>query len=98
MSDKKKDWIDLYSGYIILAGIIAAISGFGLSRILNGWSVPSVVPTGIGSAIIIGFSILKAMRNKWFSTEASKRKALGRNKRSGHVDFCRKYFCNCWLP
>lgn len=76
VSYKKKDWIDLYSGYIILAGIIAAISGFGLSRILDGWSVSSVAPTGIGSAIIIGFSILKAMRNKWFSTEASKRKAL----------------------
>jgi len=76
VGNKKRDWFDLYSGYIILAGIIAVISGFGVSRILNDWNISSLIPIGVGGAVIIGFSVSKAVRNKWFSTEASKRKAL----------------------
>lgn len=73
---KKNNWFDRFSGYIILAGIIAVIAGFGISRILNAWGPSSFIPMGIGGGVVIGFSIGKAAREKWFSTEASKRKAL----------------------
>ena len=76
LNDKKNDWFDQFSGYIILAGIIAVIAGFGVSRIFNSWGLASFIPMGLGGGIIIGFSIAKAIRNKWFSSEASKRKAL----------------------
>ena len=76
LNEKRNDWIDRFGGYIILAGIVAVIAAFGVSRIRNGWGLPSLVPMGIGGGVIIGFSIASAIRNKWFSTEASKRKAL----------------------
>ena len=76
LNEKKNDWLDRFGGYITLAGIIAVVAGFGVSRILNSWALASIVPIGIGGGIIIGFSIATAVRNKWFSSEASKRKAL----------------------
>ncbi len=76
LNGKKKDWFDQFSGYIILAGIIAVVAGFGISRIFNSWGTSSFIPIGIGGVVIIVFSTLVAIRNKWFSTEASKRKAV----------------------
>lgn len=76
LREKKKDWFDLFSGYIILAGIVAAVAGFGISRIFNAWGLPSLILVGIGGGVVIGLSTAKAVRNRWFSTEASKRKAL----------------------
>ncbi|TLD41900.1 MAG: Mucin 2 precursor [Candidatus Jettenia ecosi] len=76
LNKKRDDWFNQFSGYIILAGIIAVVAGFGISRILNAWGLSSLIPMGIGGGVIIGFSIATAIRNKWFSTEASKRKAL----------------------
>lgn len=76
LNNKKNDWLDLFGGYIILAGIIAVVAGFGVSRIFNSWGLSSLVPIGIGGAVVIGFSVARAIQNKWFSTEASKRKAL----------------------
>lgn len=76
LNKKRDDWFDQFSGYIILAGIIAVVAGFGISRILNAWGLSSLIPMGIGGGVIIGFSLAAAIRNKWFSTEASKRKAL----------------------
>ncbi|MCF6157045.1 MAG: hypothetical protein E3K32_00420 [wastewater metagenome] len=73
---KKNDWFDKFCVYIILAGIIAVIAGFGISRIFNAWGLSSIVPMGIGGGVIIGFNIFMAVKYKWFSTEASKRKAL----------------------
>jgi len=73
---KKNDWLDQFGGYIILAGIITVVAGFGVSRILNAWGLASLIPVGVGGGIIIGFTTAKAIRNKWFSSEASKRKAL----------------------
>ncbi|MDR4509963.1 MAG: GldG family protein [Candidatus Brocadiaceae bacterium] len=72
----RKDWFDLYSGYIILAGIVAVVAGFGVSRIFDSWGFSAILPIGIGGGAIIGLSTAAAVRNKWFSTEASKRKAL----------------------
>ena len=76
LNDKKNDWLDQFGGYIILAGIVAVIAGFGVSRILNAWGLASLIPVGDWWGIIIGFTTAKAIRNKWFSSEASKRKAL----------------------
>ena len=76
LNERKNDWFDRFGGYITLAGIIAVVAGFGVSRILNSWALASILPIGIGGGIIIGFSIATAVRNKWFSSEASKRKAL----------------------
>lgn len=76
LNKKKNNWFDQFSGYIILAGIIAVIAGFGISRIFNSWGLSSFIPVGVGGGIIIGFSLAAAIRNKWFSSEASKRKAL----------------------
>lgn len=76
LNEKKSDWLDQFGGYIVLAGIIAVVAGFGASRIFNTWGLSSLIPVGAGGAVIIGFSIAIAIRNKWFSTEASKRKAL----------------------
>ena len=73
---KKNDWFDLFGGYVILAGIVAVVAGFGISRILNGWGFSSLIPMGVGGGVIIGLSTAKAVRNQWFSTAASKRKAL----------------------
>ena len=75
-NEKKNDWLDQFGGYIILAGIVTVVAGFGVSRILNSWGLASLIPMGIGGGIIIGFTIAKAIRNKWFSSETSKRKAL----------------------
>lgn len=76
LNTKKNDWFEQFGGYIILAGIIAVVAGFGISRIFNSWGVSSIVPCGVGGCIIIGFSTVMAIRKNWFSTEASKRKAL----------------------
>lgn len=76
LNKKKNDWFEQVCGYIILAGIIAVIAGFGISRIFNSWGISSLVPMGVGGAVIIGFSSVVAVRKNWFSTEASKRKAL----------------------
>lgn len=76
LSEKKNDWFDLFGGYVILAGIVAVVAGFGISRILNGWGISSLITMGIGGGVIIGLSMAMAVRNKWFSTAASKRKAL----------------------
>ena len=76
LNEKKNTWFDQFSGYIILAGIISVIAGFGVSRIFNSWGLSSFIPMGVGGGVIIGFSVLKSIRNKWFSTETSKRKAL----------------------
>ncbi len=76
LNKKKNNWFDQFSGYIILAGIIAVVAGFGVSRIFNSWGLSSLIPIGIGGGVIIGFSLATAIRNKWFSSEASKRKAL----------------------
>ncbi len=76
LNKKKNNWFDQFSVYIILAGIIAVVTGFGVSRIFNSWGLPSLLPIGIGGGVIIGFSLAAAFRNKWFSSEASKRKAL----------------------
>lgn len=73
---KKNGWFDKSSGYIILAGIIAILTGFGISRIFNAWGLTSLILTGIGAAVAIGAGLIIAVQNKWFSTEASKRKAL----------------------
>ena len=35
LNKKKNDWFDQFSGYIILAGIIAVVAGFGISRIFR---------------------------------------------------------------
>ncbi|HEY4482536.1 MAG TPA: GldG family protein [Candidatus Brocadiaceae bacterium] len=75
-NEKKNDWLDQFGGYIILAGIVTVVAGFGVSRILNAWGLASLIPVGVGGGIIIGFTTAKAIRNKWFSSEASKRKAL----------------------
>src|SRR3990170_6832759 len=75
-NEKKNDWLDQFGGYIILAGIVTVVAGFGVSRILNAWGLASLIPVGVGGGIIFGFTTAKAIRNKWFSTEASKRKAL----------------------
>lgn len=76
LNEKKNDWFEQFSGYIILAGIIAVVAGFGTSRIFNSWGLSSLIPIGVGGGVVIGFSVAKAIRNDWFSTEASKRKAL----------------------
>lgn len=76
LNKKKNDWFEQVCGYIILAGIIAVIAGFGISRIFNSWGISSLIPMGVGGAVIIGFSSVVAVRKNWFSTEASKRKAL----------------------
>jgi len=76
LNNKKSDWFDQFSGYIILAGIITVVAGFGVSRILNLLGLASIIPIGVGGGVIIGFTLVKAIRNKWFSSEASKRKAL----------------------
>ena len=76
LNRKKNDWFEQASGYIILAGIIAVVAGFGVSRIFNSWGVSSLIPIGVGGVVIIGFSTVTAIRKNWFSTEASKRKAL----------------------
>lgn len=76
LNKKKNNRFDQFSGYIILAGIIAVIAGFGISRIFNSWGLSSLIPIGIGGGVIIGFSVTTAIRNKWFSSETSKRKAL----------------------
>jgi len=76
LNEKKNDWLELIGGYIILAGILAVVAGFVISRISNGWGLSSLIPAGVGGIVVIGLSITKAIRNKWFSTEASKRKAL----------------------
>jgi len=76
LNEKKNNRFDQFSGYIILAGIISVIAGFGVSRIFNSWGLSSFIPMGVGGGVIIGFSVLKSIRNKWFSTETSKRKAL----------------------
>src|SRR3972149_4866387 len=73
---KKNDWLDQFGGYIILAGIVTVVAGFGVSRILNAWALASRGPVGVGGGVIIGFATAKAIRNKWFSSEASKTKAL----------------------
>ncbi|MEK7288964.1 MAG: Gldg family protein, partial [Planctomycetota bacterium] len=76
LREKKKDWFDLFGGYVILAGVVAVVAGFGISRIFNAWGFSSLIPVGVGGGVIIGLSTAKAVRNQWFSTEASKRKAL----------------------
>lgn len=76
LNTKKNDWFEQFSGYIILAGIIAVVAGFGISRIFNSWGLSSILPVGIGGGVIIGLSAVTAVRKNWFSTEASKRKAL----------------------
>jgi len=76
VNKNKKNWFDMYNGYIILAAIIAVVAGFGVSRILDTWSLASLLPVGIGGVVVIVLSTMTAIRNKWFSTEASKRKAL----------------------
>jgi len=35
VNKKKNDWFDQANGYIILAGIIAVVAGFGTSRIFD---------------------------------------------------------------
>ncbi|KAB2836682.1 MAG: hypothetical protein F9K48_01210, partial [Candidatus Brocadia sp.] len=42
----------------------------------DSWGISSLIPMGVGGAVIIGFSSVVAIKKKWFSTEASKRKAL----------------------
>lgn len=73
---KKNDWFSKSTGYIILAGILAIITGFGISRIFNTWGLSSLILVGTGGIVAIGSGLIMAIQNKWFSTEASKRKAL----------------------
>ena len=95
LNDKNNDWLDQFGGYIILAGIVAVIAGFGVSRILNSWGLTSLIPLGIGGGIIIGFATAKAIRNKWFSSEASKKKGARRYKCCDYVNLRCWYLCNC---
>ncbi|OQZ02516.1 MAG: hypothetical protein EX330_02840 [Candidatus Brocadia sp. BROELEC01] len=76
LNKKKNDWFDQFSGYIILAGIIAVVAGFGISRIFNSWGLSSFIPVGVGGGVVVGLGAITAVRKNWFSTEAAKRKAL----------------------
>ena len=76
LNKKKNDWFDQFSGYIILAGIIAVVAGFGISRIFDSWGLSSFIPVGVGGGVVVGLGAVTAVRKNWFSTEAAKRKAL----------------------
>jgi len=62
LNKKKNDWFDQFSGYIILAGIIAVVAGFGISRIFNSWGLSSFIPVGVGGGVVVGLGAITAVR------------------------------------
>ena len=53
LNDKKNDWFDQFGGYIIPAGIVTVVAGFGVSRIINSWGLASLIPLGLVVVLLL---------------------------------------------